>query len=107
MRSLLQATAIVGALALVPIATSAMAEVDTDSYRDIDTFMDVFTRLKANYVDTVTAERLTKSASAGMLVSHEPPESYADELAIETPQIQNDTNVESAGRQVQKGDSED
>src|SRR3546814_15215943 len=33
MRSLLQATAIVGALALVPLATSAMAEVATESYR--------------------------------------------------------------------------
>ena len=48
MRSLLQATAIVGALALVPVATSAMAEVDTDSYRELDTFMDVFNRVKAN-----------------------------------------------------------
>ena len=41
-RPLLTASAILGSLALVPLATSAMAAVDTDTYREFDQFLDVF-----------------------------------------------------------------
>ena len=46
--ALLQATALVGAIAVVPIATGAMAQVDTETYRELDQFMDVFNRVKAD-----------------------------------------------------------
>ena len=45
--SWLQATAIAGAIALVPAATSATAASDSDTYRELDKFMDVFNRVKA------------------------------------------------------------
>src|SRR3546814_7866886 len=100
MRSLLQATAIVGALALVPIATSAMAEVDTESYRELDTFMDVFNRVKANYVDKVTDEQLIKGAIDGMLASLDPHSSYEDALDFENLRIQTEGNYGGLGMTV-------
>ena len=46
-RPLLTATAIIGSLSLIPLATQAMAAVDTDTYREFDQFLDVFNRIKA------------------------------------------------------------
>ncbi|MCM8731112.1 S41 family peptidase [Hephaestia sp. GCM10023244] len=100
MRSLLQATAIVGALALVPIATSAMAGVDTESYRQLDTFMDVFNRVKADYVDKVTDEQLIKGAIDGMLASLDPHSSYEDALDFENLKIQTEGNYGGLGLTV-------
>ena len=40
-RPILQVTAAVSALALVPVATGAMASVDSTSYRELETFMEV------------------------------------------------------------------
>ena len=47
-RPLLTATAIIGSLSLIPLATQAMAAVDTDTYREFDQFLDVFNRIKAD-----------------------------------------------------------
>ncbi len=44
LRSFLQVTAAVGALALVPVASGATAGVDTASFIELDTFMDVYSR---------------------------------------------------------------
>ena len=55
-RAFLQATALVAALALVPIGTGAMAAVDTNTYRAFEPFFDVFARVRANYVDKVDDE---------------------------------------------------
>ena len=104
MRSLLQATAIVGALALVPVATSAMAEVDTESYRELDRFMDVFNRVKANYVDKVTDEQLIKGAIDGMLAALDPHSSYEDELDFENLRIQTEGNYGGLGLTVTEED---
>ena len=69
---ILSATAIVGALTLIPLATSAMAAVDTDTYREFDQFLDVFNRVKAEYVDKVDDKTLIKGAIQGMLASLDP-----------------------------------
>lgn len=53
----LAATAIVGALTLIPLATSAMAAVDTDTYREFDQFLDVFNRVKAGSMSTRSMTR--------------------------------------------------
>ena len=70
-RNLLQATAIVGALALIPLGTSAMAQVDTETYRELDKFMDVYNRIKADYVEPVDDKTLVKGAIDGMLAALE------------------------------------
>lgn len=88
-RSLLQATAIASALALVPLATSAMAQVDTSTYRELDQFMDVYNLVRSSYVDKVDNKLLVKGAIDGMLAALDPHSSYEtgadyDNLRIQT-----------------------
>ncbi|WNO53800.1 S41 family peptidase [Stakelama saccharophila] len=103
-RSLLQATAIVGALALVPLSTSAMAQVDTDSYRELDLFMDVYNTVKENYVDKVDDKTLVDGAIDGMLSALDPHSSYVDELDFENLQIQTQGNYGGLGLVVTEVD---
>ena len=55
---LLPPLALVGALAMVPIATTAMAAAETDTQKELETFFSVFERVRANYVDKVDDSRL-------------------------------------------------
>ncbi|MDP1028056.1 S41 family peptidase [Sphingomonas sp. KR1UV-12] len=75
-RPLLTATAILAAMSAIPLATAAMAAADTDTYREFDQFLDVFNRIKANYVDQVDDKTLIKGAIDGMLASLDPHSVY-------------------------------
>ena len=77
-RSLLQATALAAALAVVPVTTAALAQSDTATYRELDLFMDIFNRVKADYVDKVDDKVLIKGAIDGMLAALDPHSSYVD-----------------------------
>jgi carboxyl-terminal processing protease len=99
-RPFLQATAIVGTLALVPVATGAMAQVDTGAYRDLDTFMDVYNRVKADYVEKVDDKTLIKGAIQGMLAALDPHSSYVDALDFENMRIQTEGNYGGLGLTV-------
>jgi len=96
-RSLLQVTAAVSALALVPVATSAMASVDSGSYRDLDVFMEIFQRVKSDYVDKVDNKVLLKGAIQGMLAALDPHSSYVDALDFENLKIQTEGNYGGLG----------
>jgi carboxyl-terminal processing protease len=100
LRPLLQVTAAVGALALVPVTTGAMAAVETDSYRELDTFMDVYNRVKADYVDKVDDKVLVKGAIQGMLAALDPHSSYVDALDYENLKIQTEGNYGGLGLTV-------
>lgn len=99
-RNLLQATAIVGALALVPLGTSAMAQVDTETYRELDKFMDVYNRVKADYVDKVDDKTLVKGAIDGMLAALDPHSSYEEGLDYQNLEIQTQGNYGGLGLTV-------
>lgn len=99
-RNLLQATAIVGALALIPLGTSAMAQVDTETYRELDKFMDVYNRVKADYVDKVDDKTLVKGAIDGMLAALDPHSSYEDGLDYQNLEIQTQGNYGGLGLTV-------
>ncbi|MFL9839692.1 S41 family peptidase [Sphingomonas sp. ST-64] len=99
-RPLLQVTAAVGALALIPVTTGAMASVDTSSYRELDAFMDVYTRVKADYVEKVDDATLIKGAIDGMLASLDPHSSYVDALAFDNMRLQTDGNYGGLGLSV-------
>ncbi|QIG78460.1 S41 family peptidase [Stakelama tenebrarum] len=86
-RPFLQVTAAVSALALVPVATSAMASAEAGSYRELDLFMEVFNRVKASYVDPVDDETLVKGAIQGMLSALDPHSSYVSELDFDNMRI--------------------
>ena len=103
-RHLLQATAIVAALSLLPTATAGMAAVDTNTYREMDKFLDVFNRVKADYVDKVTDDQLIKGAISGMLSSLDPHSSYVDALDYENLRIQTEGNYGGLGLTVSMED---
>ncbi len=103
-RPILSATAILGALTLVPLAASAMAAVDTATYREFDQFLDVFNRVKADYVDKVDDKTLIKGAIQGMLASLDPHSSYVDALDYENLRIMTEGNYGGLGLTVQMED---
>ena len=61
-RKLLPPLALVGALALVPAVTATQAASDAQTYKELETFMGVFERVRANYVDKVDDHKLIKGA---------------------------------------------
>lgn len=75
---LLPPLALVGALAMVPIATTAMAAAESDTQKELETFFGVFERVRANYVDKVDDHTLIKGAIDGMLAALDPHSSYAE-----------------------------
>ncbi|RXR29485.1 S41 family peptidase [Sphingobium fluviale] len=67
------------ALALIPATTAALAEADADNYAAIGEFMDVFQKVRSDYVDKVDDEKLIRGAISGMLSSLDPHSNYLDE----------------------------
>ncbi len=98
--SWLQATAIAGAIALVPVATSASAAADSDTYHELETFMTVFNRIKASYVDKVDDKKLIRGAIDGMLASLDPHSSYVDAVDFQNMQILTTGNYGGLGLTV-------
>lgn len=89
-KTLVRATLLAGALALVPVTTAALAEAEGNSYRTLDEFMDVFQRVRADYVDKVDDETLIKGAIDGMLSSLDPHSSFLDARDFENLRTQTD-----------------
>ena len=67
------------ALALIPATTSALAEAEGNNYAIIGEFMDVFQKVRSDYVDRVDDEKLIRGAISGMLASLDPHSAYLDE----------------------------
>lgn len=66
------------ALALVPATTAAMAEAEGSNYAALDEFMDVFQKVRSDYVEKVDDEKLIRGAINGMLESLDPHSSFLD-----------------------------
>jgi carboxyl-terminal processing protease len=99
-RPLLQVTAAVGALALIPVTTGAMANVESSSYRELDAFMDVYQRVKSDYVEKVDDKTLMKGAIDGMLAALDPHSSYVDAAAFDNLRLQTEGNYGGLGLTV-------
>lgn len=97
---LLSATALVATLALAPLTTGAMAAADASAYREMERFMDVYNRVKADYVDKVTDEQLIKGAIQGMLTALDPHSGYVDASDFENLRIQTEGNYGGLGLTV-------
>ncbi|MDQ3483359.1 MAG: peptidase S41, partial [Pseudomonadota bacterium] len=89
--------ALVGALALVPVATSSLAAADVANYKELEKFMSVYERVKANYVDQVDDETLMKGAIDGMLASLDPHSSFLQESDFESLRTTTDGNYGGLG----------
>lgn len=66
------------ALALIPGAAAVRAAAESDTYKQLDTLMDVFERVRVDYVDKVEDDSLIEGAINGMLTSLDPHSSYLD-----------------------------
>ncbi len=80
----LRSLGLVSAVALIPAATAALAAVDVDTYRELDQFMNVFERVRSEYVEQVDDKTLLRGAIDGMLASLDPHSSYLDERGFKS-----------------------
>ncbi|MGH6780614.1 MAG: S41 family peptidase, partial [Sphingomonadaceae bacterium] len=78
------------AIALVPVTTASLAAVDATTWRELDQFLAVFERVRADYVEKVDDEKLIKGAIDGMLASLDPHSSYLDARDFENLRTQTD-----------------
>jgi carboxyl-terminal processing protease len=99
-RKLLPPLALIGALALVPLTTSTVAAADVDTYKELETFMGVFERVRANYVDQVDDHTLMKGAIEGMLAALDPHSSYMEGADFQQLKTTTDGNYGGLGLSV-------
>ena len=97
---LLPSLALVGALALVPVTTSSFAAADVANYEELEKFMSVYERVKANYVDPVDDHTLIKGAIEGMLAALDPHSSYMEGSDFQTLKTTTDGNYGGLGLTV-------
>lgn len=90
----------VALLALLPALNAAPAGNNSDTYRQLDQFMDVFERVRAEYVDQVTDEKLIEGAINGMLTSLDPHSSYLNARDFENMRTQTDGEYGGLGLSV-------
>jgi carboxyl-terminal processing protease len=100
----LRAASLVSAVALVPAATAGIASADVTVSRDIERFVSVYERVKADYVEKLDDERLIKGAIDGMLASLDPHSSYLDARDFKQMQISTDGNYGGLGLVVSMED---
>ena len=96
-RKLLPPFALAGALALVPVTTSSLAAADSANYQELETFMSVYERVKAQYVDKVDDHTLIKGAIDGMLSSLDPHSSYVEASDFDVLKATTDGNYGGLG----------
>ncbi|HEX8936688.1 MAG TPA: S41 family peptidase [Sphingomicrobium sp.] len=97
---LLPSIALVGALALVPVTASSFAAADTTNYQELEKFMSVYERVKANYVDPVDDKTLIKGAIDGMLAALDPHSSYVEASDFDQLKTTTDGNYGGLGLTV-------
>ena len=100
MTKLLPPLALVGALALVPVTASSFAAADTTNYQELEKFMSVYERVKANYVDQVDDKTLIKGAIDGMLSALDPHSSYVEASDFDQLKTTTDGNYGGLGLTV-------
>ena len=95
--------AAISALALVPLAAGVSA-ADNETMHEFDQFLEVFGRVKANYVDKVDDKTLIKGAIEGMLASLDPHSSYVDAIDYDNMRIMTEGNYGGLGLTVSMED---
>lgn len=98
--NLLRSVGLVGAIALIPAVTAAFAAVDVDTYKELDQFMNVFERVRSEYVEQVDDKTLLRGAIDGMLASLDPHSSYLDEKGYDGLMTQTDGEYGGLGLNV-------
>ena len=102
-RALLRYARPIAAMAMimaVPLTTSAMATVESQTRNELARFMDVFQEVKANYVEPVDDSKLIEGAITGMLASLDPHSGYLDARDFATLRTQTDGEYGGLGLSV-------
>jgi carboxyl-terminal processing protease len=86
MKRILAASVIVGGIAFVLPATAQ--NNNSETYRQLNLFGDVFERVRADYVEDVSDEELIEAAINGMLTSLDPHSSYLSPKNYKDMQVQ-------------------
>ena len=97
---LLPPLAVVSALALIPTATSGLAAADAVNYKELETFMDVYQRVRSQYVDKVDDHVLVKGAIDGMLAALDPHSAYAEGADFQQTKATTEGNYGGLGLSV-------
>ena len=92
--------ALVSALAMIPIATAGMAQVDSRVAPEFAKLFATYQRVKASYVDQVDDEKLIRGAIDGMLSSLDPHSAYLDGSDLERLETLIDGNYSGLGLSV-------
>jgi len=92
--------ALVSALAMVPIATAGMAQVDSRVAPEFAKLFATYQRVKASYVDPVDDEKLIRGAIDGMLASLDPHSAYLDGSDLQRMETLIDGNYSGLGLSV-------
>ena len=111
-KSLLRSVALLAAGAAIPtvlmtVQTARAAEStaqDNDTYKQLDQFMNVFQKVRADYVDKTSDKDLIKGAIDGMLASLDPHSSYMDPHDFQQMKLTTDGNYGGLGLTVQAED---
>jgi carboxyl-terminal processing protease len=98
--NLIRSLGLVSALAIIPATTAALAQVEVDTYRELDEFVSVLNRIRAEYVDQVDDKKLIRGAIDGMLNSLDPHSSYLDSRDFENLMSTTDGNYGGLGLTV-------
>lgn len=98
--NLIRSLGLVGAVAIIPAATAAFAQVEVDTYRELDEFVSVLNRIRSEYVDQVDDKTLIRGAIDGMLNSLDPHSSYLDARGFTNMMSTTDGNYGGLGLTV-------
>jgi carboxyl-terminal processing protease len=90
----------VAAIALIPATTAGLAAADVSAFPEMDAFLSVYERVRADYVEKVDDKKLIKGAIDGMLASLDPHSSYLDARDFNQMRIQTDGNYGGLGLTV-------
>jgi len=100
----LKSAGLVAAMALIPAFSASTAANDVETYKELDQFMSIFERVKAEYVDKVDDKTLIKGAIDGMLASLDPHSSYLDARDFKNMKTTTEGNYGGVGLTVQGED---
>ena len=97
---LMRSVALVTSVALLPVATAGLAQVDSRAAPQFGKLYAVYQRIKANYVDPVDDEKLVRGAIDGMLAALDPHSSYLDGSDLQRLETMIDGNYQGLGLSV-------
>ena len=97
---LLRSAALVTAVALIPVTTAGMAQVDGRAGPQFAKLFATYQQIKANYVEPVDDEVLIRGAIDGMLGALDPHSAYVDGAALQRLTTLIDGNYSGLGLSV-------